>query len=76
MIQRLADARGIAPSKLVVLDVCSGRGFVALVLSLLFPEARVVMFDKTPGRYDLPVGGNTTQGWSCLEGRAPVAVNR
>ena len=48
-----ADAlRGLAApipeDELAILDVCSGRGVVALLLSYLFPRARVVMFDSNP----------------------------
>jgi len=44
VVRRLA--RGIDEGDLVILDVCSGRGTVALLLAYLFPRARVVMFDK------------------------------
>ena len=42
-----SDGRGLC-----VLDVCSGKGIIATLLSLLLPEARVTMLD-VDGRMDL-----------------------
>ena len=46
VLEALRAAVGVDEGDVCVLDVCSGRGIVAFTLSLLFPRARVVMFDS------------------------------
>jgi hypothetical protein len=44
----LSDQAVNSGAGLTILDVCSGRGVVSLLLSRLLPEARVVMLDANP----------------------------